>query len=430
MAYDPGVPRTVTFAALAALALLVMAAPAWAQKTRPVKIGSVPEGATVHVGDTEGEPLGVTPLEAELPPGEHTLIFELDGHVPVFETLIVDAIKDRKKARVPVTMKVALVPAISTLVVRGDVPADARVRVDGKDRGGLPLRLQVEPGAHQVEVLVPGRQPYEEWVDLEGGQEHEVTVSLAALVPDEAPTPKRPVGPRPPAAVARLGVDVSWRRFRYDDPGDDTFTPPFDANARVMGRFEAELAPWRLAPAAWRLWPLSLVVGVGFSPEDTAVRGAERANFNHRQFDAGLRYRLGLGDTFAVGFDVGWTRLLYDFAGSLEYALPDVDYNVVRLGVRGEARLGPVRPWLGVENRLVAGSGELGDRFRSADADGLALHVGALARLLGERAELGAAYELVRFGWAFEPVDSMPSYVASGASDTFHALRVWVGGAY
>lgn len=414
----------------ATIALLLIAAPAWAQKTRPVQIGSVPTGATVYLGDKEGEPIGTTPFETELAPGEHTVIFELSGHVPVFETLIVDAIKDKKKARIPVTMKVALVPAVSTLIVKGNAPATARVHVDGKDRGPLPLRIELEPGARQVQVMIPGREPYEQWVELEGGQEHEVTVSLDVMPTIEPPGPARPAGPRPPVAVARLGVDVSWRRFRYDDPGDDINTAPFDANGRVMGRFEAEVAPWRLAPKAWRIWPLSMILGIGFSAEDTAVRGTESANFNHRHFEAGLRYRLRLTDMVGLAFDVGWTRLLYTFAGDLAYALPDVDYNVMRLGVRAEGKLGIMRPWLGIENRLVAGGGDLDGRFKSGDADGVGLTLGVLTRLLDDRLEVGGGYELVRFGWAFEPIDTMPTYVASGASDTYHSLRFWVGGAY
>jgi hypothetical protein len=418
------------------LVLVLIAGPAWAQKTRPVQITSVPEGATVWLGDKEGEPLGTTPLEAQLAPGEYTTIFELAGHVPVFETLIVDAIKDKKKAKVPVTLKVALVPAISKLTVKGDAPPTAKVLIDGKEKGGLPLTLEVDPGAHQVQVMIPGREPYEEWVELEGGQEHEVTVSLEGMAPVEPPKPKKKLGPRPPLAIARAGVDVSWRRFRYENSGDAMTTAPFDANGRVMGRFEAEIGPWRLAPKAHRIWPLSLILGAGFSPQDTAVRGSESANFNHRLFEAGLRYRLGINDRVGLAFDAGYQKLLYTFAGDLDYALPDVNYNVVRIGVRGEGKLGILRPWLGVENRIVAGGGKLPDRFKSADANGFGLTIGVLARFLDQdRVEVGLGYDLARFGWTFAPVDNPPPppahvYMATGGTDTYHTIRFWVGGAY
>jgi len=433
IAYHPPVPRTL--AVLVTFLCLCIAAPAWAQKTRPVQVTSVPDGATVWLGDKEGEPIGTTPFETELAPGEYTTIFELGGHVPVFETLIVDEIKDKKKARIPVTLKVALVPAVSKLTVKGDAPPTAKVLIDGKERGGLPLTIDVEPGAHQVQVTIPGRETYEQWVELEGGQEHEVTVSLEGMAPVEPPEVKKPLGPRPPLAIARAGVDISWRRFRYDNPGDQMFTAPFDANGRVMGRFEAEGGPWRLSPKLARLWPLSMIIGLGFSPQDTAVRGSETANFNHRLFEAGLRYRLRINDMVGLGFDFGWTRLLYTFAGDLAYALPDVDYNVVRLGVRAEGKFGILRPWFGLENRLVAGGGDLDGRFKSADANGFGLTLGVLTRLLDDRVEIGLGYDLVRFGWAFTPVDNpppppMPSYIATGGNDTYHTIRFWVGGAY
>ena len=86
--------------------------------------------------------------------------------------------------------------------------------------------------------------------------------------------------------------------------------------------------------------------------------------------------------------------------------------------------------WAAGENRLVAGGGDLDGRFKAADADGFAFGLGALARFVDGHAEVGAGYELVRFGWTFEPVDAMPTYIATGGSDLFHTLRFWLGGAY
>jgi hypothetical protein len=104
---------------------------------------------------------------------------------------------------------------------------------------------------------------------------------------------------------------------------------------------------------------------------------------------------------------------------------------MVRIGVRGEARVGPALLWLGGENRPVAGGGDLDKRFKAADADAFAFVTGALARFAGDHVEVGASYDLVRFGWAFEPTDEpMPMYVADGGTDLFHSVRFWVGGAY
>jgi hypothetical protein len=250
--YDGAVLGRALASFATAAAVLVLWVTAAAAQKRPVVISSLPDGADVYVGDKESGSIGTTPLEVEMEPGEYTMIFELPGHVPVFETLIVDAIKDRKKARTPVTMKVALVPAISTLRVKGDTPPGAKVLVDGKERGKLPLSIELDPGAHQVQVMVAGREPYEEWIELEGGQEHEVTVSLSAMAVIEPVKPKRPRGPRGPLVIARAGTELSWRKFRYEGAPSEETTRPFDAGGRVVGTFQVEAAPWRLAPAAWR----------------------------------------------------------------------------------------------------------------------------------------------------------------------------------
>jgi hypothetical protein len=246
----------------------------------------------------------------------------------------------------------------------------------------------------------------------------------------EAPGPRRPDGPRGPIAVVRVGSQINWRRFRYENPADDVNTADFSANGRVMGTFQTELAPWRLAPSVWRLWPLTFTAGFGVGTVATETRGDESANFNHRVFEAGLRFRFRLPRRLLLGVEGGWSRLLYSFAGDLADSLPDVDYNVVRLGLRLEAALDPVTLHVGGESRLVAGGGDLDGRFKAADADGYGLTAGAVLRLLCDRVEIGTSYDLVKFHWAFEPVDAMPTYVATGGDDLYHAVRFWVGGAY
>ena len=207
------------------------------------------------------------------------------------------------------------------------------------------------------------------------------------------------------------------------------FTPSFSSKGLVAVRIEAELAPWRLAPAARPLWPLVLVVGGGFAPSDTVVAGTSGTDQFWRTTEAALRYRVALGRHAAIGADVGWARLLWQFRGDREDALPDSDYQTVRLGLRGEATVGPVSGWLTIANQVVAAGGALPDRFRSADADGLGLRAGALGRLWRGRLEAGVEYQLARFSWTFD-ADMASSYQATGATDRFDSLRIWVGGAY
>jgi hypothetical protein len=428
MAYHPSVPRTLLILVAIVATLAVVPRRAIAGKARPVHIESDPPGADVYVGSKEQGSRGKTPLDLELAPGEYVVIVELDGHVPAFQTLIVDDLHGKKAG--PVNFKVVLAPGVSVLEVKGTAPASARVLVDGKDRGPLPVKVDLEPGAHQVQVTMAGREPYEQWIELEGGQEHQVTVSLEDLPAVPPPPPSAPRGPRPPLATVRLGPKAIWRRFSYQGAADLQRMPSFASDAEVMVRLEAEIAPWRSSRPAWRLWPLTLVLGAGITPEDTQTRATESANFNQRELEAGLRYRLALGRKAALAIDVGWAALLYNFNGALSYAMPDVDYHVMRLGVRGEGHAGALLGWVGIENRLVAGGGDLDGRFKVASADGFAARAGVSTRVWGDRLELGAEYALVRFSWEFEPKDTNPMYVADGATDTFHNLGVWVGGSY
>ena len=420
------VPRSLVVVVVTAF-LLVAPRLAHAQK-RPVHIESDPPGANVYLGDKESGSKGQTPLDLDLPPGEYTVILELDGHVPAFQQLVVEDVKG-KRAKEPTRLSVTLESGVAMLGVTGKAPADARVLIDGKDRGALPVRVELEAGAHQVQVVTPGREPYEQWIELEGGQDHTMTVDLFAVAPPP-PAPKAgPKGPPGPLAVVRLGSRFVWRRFGYDDAPDPMTTPAFTSDAVPMFRFDAEVAPWRTSRAAWRAWPVVLVLGAGITTTATRTIGVQSANYNQRELEAGLRYRLRLAERAALGFDVGWAALLYNFAGDAARVLPDVTYHAVRLGVRGEGKAGPAVGWVGIENRLVAGSGDLGDRFATASADGFAARAGVLARFLDGRLEVGAEYALVRFGWTFDPREGS-GYVATGGTDTFHNLGLWLGGAY
>lgn len=53
-----------------------------------VHLDTTPPGATAIV---DGEPRGVTPLDLELEPGDHTVRFDLEGHAPVEQALAVTA---------------------------------------------------------------------------------------------------------------------------------------------------------------------------------------------------------------------------------------------------------------------------------------------------------------------------------------------------
>lgn len=415
-------------------ALAGLATPAAAQQ-RGVRVTSTPSGAMVYVGDKEQGPVGVTPILLKLKPGEHGLIIELEGYTPV-----VQQVKVPKGKGPAIDVAVTLVPAVGALVVSGDVALGATVRIDDVERGKVPLRVELEAGAHHVQVATD--PPYEEFVEIKPGDERTLLVTLAP------PPPPPPVvvdtGPArgKPLVAVRVGTELGWRRVRYEG-ADDRNTQPYSSGTVAGVRLDVVLAPWRLSRQARRIWPLALVVGGTFAPvADAAVPEDDAtAEVYWRSMDVGLRYRLPLlQGKLAVGFEGGWSRNLYQFRvpleAVLEARLPDVDYQMVRLGARVEHVRGPLTGWFGLDNRIVVGGGTIEARYEPADAGGFGLRLGVLGRLLGDRLEVGAEYGLERYGWELTPdpppanPDRDPGHRATSATDTFHGVKLWVGSHY
>jgi hypothetical protein len=415
-------------------ALAGLATPAAAQQ-RAVRVTSTPSGAMVYVGDKEQGPVGVTPILLKLKPGEHGLIIELEGYTPV-----VQQVKVPKGKGPAIDVAVTLVPAVGALVVSGDAALGAAVRIDDVERGNVPLRVELEAGAHHVQVAT--EPPYEEFVEIKPGDERTLVVTLtpppppAPVVVDPGPARGKPL------VEVRLGTELGWRRMRYEG-ADDRNTRAYEGGTVAGGRLDVVLAPWRLSRQARRLWPLALVVGGTFAPvADGAVPEDDAtAEVYWRAMDLGLRYRLSLlKGRLAVGFEGGWSRNLYQFRVPLEVTLearlPDVDYQLGRLGARVEHVRGPLTGWLALDNRIVFGGGTVERRYVAADIGGFGLRLGLLGRLLGERLEVGAEYALERYGWELTPYpppanpERDPGHQATSATDTFHGVKLWVGSQY
>ena len=223
----------------------LVVAVAHADVRRTVHLETTPPGATVYIGDKDGEPAGTTPIDLKLAPGDYVLVVELDGYLDA----VVQAQVSGRNARQPIELDPILMQAAeSTLVIKGEAPAGAVVIVDGEPHGRLPQTLAVSPGPHQIQVMLDDRAIWDEWVEIDSGAEHLVTVTPVPEVP--VPSDDGPRGPRPPVAIARVGPDFGWRALSYDAPGDAMFTPSFASRGLAAIRIEAELAPWRLEPRA------------------------------------------------------------------------------------------------------------------------------------------------------------------------------------
>ena len=149
----------------------------------PINIESVPPGATVYLDATTNPPLGTTPLHnVRVERGTHTLIFQLLNHEEA--RLQVSVARRRETFR-------AVLRALATIEVSaGNASAQgASVSVDGRTMGGTlastPIRVtDLQPGRHQVRVEREGYDPFEQWVEVGGGQMVRVAAVLQQSAPD------------------------------------------------------------------------------------------------------------------------------------------------------------------------------------------------------------------------------------------------------
>jgi hypothetical protein len=409
-----------------------------APKAFKVRIETQPAGASVYLGDKESPPAGETPLDLALPAGDHVVILELDGHLARFETVSIEAVGAAAPAQ---TFAFELDPATATLVIEVEdgepIPAGTRVMIDGVDRGPPPVRVEVEVGPHLVEVAVPDGAGYEEWVEVEGGQEHLMAITAARLGVDAvAPAPPRTSAPpRGALGTARTGVEIGWRRFRYDAPRTANLLP-YTAAGSIHFTIDAELHPWRRFVTSRLLDRVAITAGAGYSPpiEARDTRGVVIDAYWRSQH-AGARLRGIRTRRLAVDVDAGWVHTLYTFrddAMRLVDQVPDVDYHMLRLGARVVARRGPDDPyeaWLGADNRVVLSAGALERRFRGADVDGVAARAGAAAWLFDRHLEARVEAALTRLGWRFAS-ERGDAYDADGGSDLLVGVTITVGGRY
>jgi len=175
----------VLAAACMALGLLAVTSSAHAQRVVqiPVNIESVPPGATVYVDSPDSTPLGVTPITAaRVASGSHTLIFRLANYEEA--RLVVTVARRRETFR-------AVLRALGSIEVSAanEGARGATVTVDGQPVAGgmlqmLPLRVDnLPPGRHQIRASREGFNPFEQWVEVQGGQVVRVPIILERAAP-------------------------------------------------------------------------------------------------------------------------------------------------------------------------------------------------------------------------------------------------------
>ncbi|MFO7286825.1 MAG: PEGA domain-containing protein [Gammaproteobacteria bacterium] len=136
-----------------------------------VELVTLPEtGAEVLV---DGEPVGRTPLIAEIRPGRHRLEFRADRYLPELREIDVEGGGQRRALTVELTPSWAPVSIETT-------PAGATVLVDGEPAGTTPATLEIEAGRREIEVRLAGYNAWRTEVDVTANEP--LTLPPIALV--------------------------------------------------------------------------------------------------------------------------------------------------------------------------------------------------------------------------------------------------------
>lgn len=443
------------------LAIAVPSTPASAGKKLKVEIDSRPSGAQIYVDDLQSDPIGVTPLrDKKLAPGVYTLIFKKDGYETEYEQVRV------KKGRTKIVVDLDRITAASIEVLADKSLArrltGARVLVDGKYQGELPLNAELSPGSHLVEVTKEGFEPFEQWIELDKGMRETVVAEMRPVRggggddgDDDDPPRRRRVAradkPRPMAAGTRVtastrtkvepapengrapmfvigaGLELGGRYFRYQNPSGDL--RDYDSLGVPRGRVLGVLYPFAVldTPA---------LEGLGFTgsygraaPLTSFTRDGQPLDTIWFDFDVGLRYQYRT-PPFTLGGEIAYGGQSYTFKenNDLFDQVPVVDYRFIRFGADVAARAHQyLSLGLGGGFLLVNSlGGEMEGRFSESSAYGVQVKVSVIGHIIeGFEARLEGNGSL--YGHSYVPLEAMEQ-AADGGRDLIGTI--FIGGAY
>jgi len=190
-------PRRGSSGLIATLLLLALAACAgFVFLAQPVLIEVVPPPDRIRVDGALLAPhVGERYL---LLPGSYTVLAERSGHRPLRAPIDVSGQVDQE-------WRFALEPLPGLLSVVTEPPIEARLEIDGRSVGRLPLAaVELASGPHEIRVIARRHREHRETITIEGpGTEQTVTVELA---PDWAPVSLDSV---PPGATVWIDGEVA-----------------------------------------------------------------------------------------------------------------------------------------------------------------------------------------------------------------------------
>lgn len=173
-----------------------------ASTTGSIHVESTPSGASVNV---DGWDKGTTPVTvSQVKAGSHTVTVKLAGYTDYTKTIEVKS-GYKTSVKVPLTQAGGSQTGSGTLTIRS-TPSGATVYIDGDSKGTTPLHLQNVPaGSHKVLLTLQGYGDSSQTVEMTGGSDKDVSISLAKATPGFAPV----------LSVAALGLIVlalGWKR--------------------------------------------------------------------------------------------------------------------------------------------------------------------------------------------------------------------------
>ena len=122
-----------------------------------VELSTMPEaGAEVLV---DGEPVGTTPVTAEIRPGRHRIEFRAERYLTELRDIDVDGGGTRQ------ALAVELTPSWAPVEIATE-PAGATVLVDGEPAGTTPATLELEAGEHEIELRLAGYNAWQSNIDV------------------------------------------------------------------------------------------------------------------------------------------------------------------------------------------------------------------------------------------------------------------------
>jgi len=415
-------------------------------KTSKVTIETDPPGAKVYFNVKEDGEVCTTPCTVDAPIGETPIIVEAENRRAIIENLVVP----RKSPR-PLRVSFKLRPAYGSLVVEGS--DGATIKIDEHAQGTAPRRFdEILAGAHHVVLENNGKKIYDEFVEVEVDADATVSVPRAAEpAPPAAPPAAALTAGREPAdrerGAPRIAVaaatDIGFRQFTYSN----NLTPARQRNDHEGGQV--------LTGATVELWPTTLfqlgalpglsIYGrfqIGVNPQRVTVADSvthaatpTALTTSWRSFEISVRHRWTIASAGTIEVGAGYTSDRYQFttdgsmAGdALRAMVPDAAYKAIRIGGRGSLLLGPLEPYLAVENRPVLSGGMMEHRYKvGTSVNGVLGALGAVVHL--GRFDVRAEASLIHYGWSFR-YDLTDDDKADGGSDLIERIGLTLGYTY